>query len=77
MKNDYGFLCCLPSDIAPILVGIGNTVLLIVAIDYLNPWLIAVSVTSLIPILWTFCDREAACVRLLILLVYIAEAATA
>ena len=75
MKNDQGFLLCLPSEIAVILVGIGNAVLLIAAIIMLNVELIVVAVITLIPIVWTFFDRETAWVRLIVVLVYIAEAA--
>ena len=74
MKNDKGCLCCLPSDIAPILVGLANVALLILSLIDFNPYLIAVPVVSLIPVVWTFCDRESACARIVLLLVYIVEA---
>ena len=57
MKNDRGCLCCLPSDIAAVLVGLANVALILLGIIVRNPYFIAVPLVALIPVVWTFCDR--------------------
>ena len=59
MKNDRGCLCCLPSDIAAVLAGLANVALIIylgIECDDCYEYF-AVPVVSLLPVVWTFCDR--------------------
>ena len=73
MKNDRGFLCCLPSTIAPILVGLANVPFVILFLA-LSPFLSIVPVIVLLCVLWTFCKRESSTARLALLIVYSIEA---
>ena len=73
MKNDKGCLCCLPSEIAPILFGIFNVSMLVLW-GIAGVWLFALpAVIGLVPVVWAFFDRKSACARLVLLIVFVAE----
>ena len=72
MKNDRGFLCCLPSTIAPILVGLTNIPFLIIFIA-LSPLMAIAPIIVLTCVVWTFCKRESSTARLVLLVAYLIE----
>ena len=73
MKNDRGFLCCLPSTIAPILVGLANIPFVIIFLA-LSPIMAIAPITVLLCIVWSFCKRESSTARLVLLIAYSIEA---
>ena len=73
MRNDKGCCCCLPSEMAPILFGLFNSIMIFLWLFAEVPLYALFSFVGLLPVIWTFCDRSSKCARFILLITYIAE----
>ena len=73
MSNDKGCLCCLPSELAPILFGLFNFANIVLWVIDWNPIFALIGLAGFLVVLMCFVWRTSACARLILLLAYLAE----